>query len=579
MSSKAPSWQELCRLISNDLGVSIPQNVDPVEYLTNHVLPRHPNSIERSTVVSKYIENLSPSIGYKHLAHLIATGYIRTVLTTNWDPLLEMALSQLMPICDIKVLVRGEVADNIIARYLSSDDSRVLVVKLHGDLASRLLLMRDDEISKIDPELKKAIEALIRRDLIVVGHQLNDLDIIGAMLNSRGDSTIYYVNPKTLDLKSSAGSMIKESGNVVITGIEGYHDEFFRRLNLAVQKSYCDSQEKQKRQIEKEILKKEDQGRGYINYAAISALVTQFSNSLMAAKPDALFFVNDPTAPGGMEIMRRMASLQGQVDFGEILVTGDGKNRVLKRQVRGRTPTLRKNASKKKKKDYRTIFVVDSITFSGNTLRLARDKLRKWYPHAEVKVAALVVSQHYIDALETTGKDVSNEITHTLATDRYEIFFPWGVTQTTGDFDRKFEGIDQVRAVQISKRPWGTIEILASEQMCSVRLLTLEADEKLSFQRHVCRDELFVALDDNIGLDISGENLSEEEFDPYSPAIKSLILEKGDYILIPRGIWHRSKASKERVRLLEVAFGPYDQSGDIQRLADTFGRTANDGGT
>jgi mannose-6-phosphate isomerase-like protein (cupin superfamily) len=109
-----------------------------------------------------------------------------------------------------------------------------------------------------------------------------------------------------------------------------------------------------------------------------------------------------------------------------------------------------------------------------------------------------------------------------------------------------------------------------------VRLLTIEATRRLSFQRHLCRDELFVALDDNIGLDICAEELAVDA-DPYDEHVKSLILEKGDYVLIPRGVWHRTKASMDRVRLLEIGFGLYDQNYDIERRWDDYERARLDG--
>jgi ribosomal protein L16 Arg81 hydroxylase len=98
----------------------------------------------------------------------------------------------------------------------------------------------------------------------------------------------------------------------------------------------------------------------------------------------------------------------------------------------------------------------------------------------------------------------------------------------------------------------------------------------LSFQRHLCRDELFVALDDNIGLDLSVADLTAGD-DAFHPSVKSMVLEKGDYVLIPRGVWHRTKASMDRVRLLEVGFGVYEQQYDIERLADDFDRVKDDG--
>jgi quercetin dioxygenase-like cupin family protein len=49
-------------------------------------------------------------------------------------------------------------------------------------------------------------------------------------------------------------------------------------------------------------------------------------------------------------------------------------------------------------------------------------------------------------------------------------------------------------------------------------------------------------------------------------------LKAGDYLLIPRGIWHRFSAPKARIRVLEVAFGVYDEEFDIERLLDLYGR-------
>jgi len=90
----------------------------------------------------------------------------------------------------------------------------------------------------------------------------------------------------------------------------------------------------------------------------------------------------------------------------------------------------------------------------------------------------------------------------------------------------------------------------------------LVAGECLSLHRHLYRDEFFIPLDENIGVQIGD---------------KTIVVEKGDYILIPRGVWHRFYAYKERGRVLEVALGWYDQVRDIERLEDKYGREEKDG--
>jgi len=281
-----------------------------------------------------------------------------------------------------------------------------------------------------------------------------------------------------------------------------------------------------------------------------------------------ILFVNDPTAPGGMELKKRMSKYLDNVETDEILITGEAGNRTFQRKVRSIPESITKG--------YQSIFVLDAITFSGNTLKLAADWIHEKHLQSVVRTGVLVVSQQLVDQLQRIKDHPLKNIIYMSVTDRHEIFFPWGVTHTTSDFDRVFKSVEGSKKVHISKRPWGTIEILADEKNCSVRILTIEADEKLSFQRHLCRDELFVALDDNIGLDVCGDNL-QDPIDEFDARVKSLILEKGDYILIPRGIWHRTKASKDRVRLLEVGFGLYDQVNDIERLEDKFGRVGQSG--
>lgn len=126
---------------------------------------------------------------------------------------------------------------------------------------------------------------------------------------------------------------------------------------------------------------------------------------------------------------------------------------------------------------------------------------------------------------------------------------------------------------------WGSIETYASSESCTVKILTIEPWQELSFQRHVCRDEMFIALDDSVGLDISASNLNQYMKRDISindvEELQSVILEKGDCVVIPRGVWHRSKAFNNRVRLMEIAFGVYDQDNDIERLYDKYNRDRN----
>ncbi|MDR3292699.1 MAG: SIR2 family protein [Clostridiales bacterium] len=574
LSSNCPTWAQLCAQYCNEHSLSVDDN--SVDAVKKHVASRLINKIDMFASMAKHLKGKTPSIGYKHLANLVNQGYFPIILTTNFDCLLEMAISKIVELDDIKVMVRGEIPDDTIAETLGRDlPNKVNILKMHGNLTSGVFFITDNEIGTITDSLKRLLQQKAKQGCIIVGSSMQDSEI-NSMLN--GDA-VYYVNPTALSEMNGVLSILSviTTDNIrQITGKDGNFDDFFIKLDIELQKKYVTaSDQKQRRKIiEKQIIDKQERGSGYINYANLTEIVNGFIGKIRSFNPDCLVFVNDPTAPGGMEVKRRLHEKFKDKHIATILVEGDPPTRTHNRCVRSSKEDLGISSSPDK------ILVIDSITFSGKTLELALKKIREWYPCATTKPAVLIVD-------EVLDEKIKNDETHSLfgiiagkLTDRCEIFFPWGVTQATGERTRSFIGLCNSYDICVARRPWGSIEILADEKQCSVRILTIEADRSLSFQRHLCRDEFFVSIDDNIGLEICGENLDDiSEYKSFSDItmIKSLVLEKGDYILIPRGIWHRFKASKERVRVLEVGYGIYDQDNDIERKEDPYGRVGSDG--
>ncbi|GAB2829262.1 hypothetical protein GCM10027176_36860 [Actinoallomurus bryophytorum] len=591
INSGVPSWPALARRICEDQDLDLAPFEGPIECLVDYFGTESAVGSNRYHLLEPYLVGKRPSTGYMHLAELAKQGLIRVVLTTNWDSLLETAFYRLMPAERIKVLVRGEVSDELIARVLDTNTRGPVIIKLHGDVATRLFLMTPSETGAFDPGILSALHRLLDGFTIMVGQSAQDVDLLGTLLTRPGSAqgnaghlfhVRYESGAETERVIDRAGVRVVEGerAHVLNPGVTvniGDFDGFFTQLSLAVQlKELNDpAAQKQRAKVQQAILDKERKGLGYINYTTITRLVQNFTHKVLEFEPDLVFFINDPSAPGGPELKRHMQSglEDDHIEIAEIVVEGEENSRTFNRRVKSDTPDTLSHPDK----TMRRILILDSITFSGNTLALARERAREWYPKADVRTGVLVISQQLVEREEELTEHVRT--IHETITDRYEIFFPWGVTQTTSAFNREFVGLleSERRMVKIDKRPWGAIEILADQETASVRLLTIEAHGKLSFQRHLCRDELFVALDDNIGLEICSEDLNRDA-DQYDPRIASLILEKGDYILIPRGIWHRTKASMDRVRLLEVAFGVYDQTYDIERLWDDYRREGMDGG-
>jgi mannose-6-phosphate isomerase len=109
-------------------------------------------------------------------------------------------------------------------------------------------------------------------------------------------------------------------------------------------------------------------------------------------------------------------------------------------------------------------------------------------------------------------------------------------------------------------RPWGSFEQYANNEDVTVSLMTVLPNQRLSAQSHTGRAELWIALDDGAAVQV-GDDIS------YPKA--------GAEIWIPVNTMHRLSSTGPTVRVLEVAFGNWQQT-DITRYSDDYARTETD---
>lgn len=129
----------------------------------------------------------------------------------------------------------------------------------------------------------------------------------------------------------------------------------------------------------------------------------------------------------------------------------------------------------------------------------------------------------------------------------------------------------------VLNRPWGEVNIYSEHNLSSLRVLSINKNSRLSFQRHVLRDEYFVALSDGVMLDICYKDIQSDTIDNKKNII-TYSLNKGSSMYVKRGTWHRLNSPKDTdVEVMEVGYGMYDQVNDIERKEDDYGRKYNDG--
>lgn len=107
-------------------------------------------------------------------------------------------------------------------------------------------------------------------------------------------------------------------------------------------------------------------------------------------------------------------------------------------------------------------------------------------------------------------------------------------------------------------RPWGHFLQYAHNQPVTVSLMHVKPGQRLSLQSHTGRAELWIVLDDGAEVQVDDRILH--------PAA-------GDEIWIPQNARHRLSSTGPAVRVLEVAFGDWQQN-DITRYDDDYQRPA-----
>ena len=106
------------------------------------------------------------------------------------------------------------------------------------------------------------------------------------------------------------------------------------------------------------------------------------------------------------------------------------------------------------------------------------------------------------------------------------------------------------------KRPWGEFFQFTENEVSTVKLLNVEPNSALSLQIHEHRDELWRVLSGQGIIRIGDESFHAKENDEF---------------FIKRGQVHRITTNHVRLKILEIAFGKFDED-DIQRIEDDYDR-------
>ena len=107
-------------------------------------------------------------------------------------------------------------------------------------------------------------------------------------------------------------------------------------------------------------------------------------------------------------------------------------------------------------------------------------------------------------------------------------------------------------------RPWGRFDKFHENKPCTVKLIYVNANSRLSLQYHNRRSEFWKVIRGTAMVQLDN---------------RTLILNEGDSIDIPRQAKHRISALDEGCTILEIAYGKFNEK-DIVRIEDDYQRVA-----
>jgi mannose-6-phosphate isomerase len=105
-------------------------------------------------------------------------------------------------------------------------------------------------------------------------------------------------------------------------------------------------------------------------------------------------------------------------------------------------------------------------------------------------------------------------------------------------------------------RDWGSFIRFTKELPSTVKILMVNPGEAFSLQKHQKREEGWYVISGNGIIQIGNEK---------TPVVV------GKSYFIPKDTLHRLEAGNEKLVVLEVSFGEFDED-DITRLEDRYGR-------
>ena len=192
----------------------------------------YPTIEARREYIYNKLSEKKPSIGYLCLGSLVNQKIIRTVLTTNFDPLIEFGIKSINPLQQIVTISSSVNPQTNIVENVPE------IIKLHGDYLYDRIQNTADELQKLEQHIGHlSATRLSDNQLLVIGYSGNDSSILNWFKSnidnpSFASKGIYWCTLKNYGVSEKVTQLLEEieqcGREVGIVKISNFDDFLYR---------------------------------------------------------------------------------------------------------------------------------------------------------------------------------------------------------------------------------------------------------------------------------------------------------------------------------------------------------------
>lgn len=177
-----------------------------------------PKEIGRQRYIESIIEGKTPSFGYVVLANLMASNYVNTIITTNFDDLTYGACTSFTSIRPIVY------AYGVLASEMRVTAPRPKILKLHGDYLYSAVKNTDREIAAQDPNMARQVSQVLGEyGLVIVGYSGGDGSVMKILSQISEKNDLYWCVHRGTEPNDAVKTLLSEKGGFLIE-IDGFDE-------------------------------------------------------------------------------------------------------------------------------------------------------------------------------------------------------------------------------------------------------------------------------------------------------------------------------------------------------------------